>query len=468
MTYTKIYIPSANKEENVSFQNHANSDVHCGRRIKVKENSPSEIHVEQIAKGEKNEFVHRPEIVITDTSGKEKVTTTKVSHFRFPSASSLLSVVALCLASFIIGTSVTDNALSAAVVRITTATLGQIPDTPEYTDKTLLDNEDTDDKTLYQKYMVQDDFSDSGVPLSYLTVNPIISSLQTQDKNADITQTKEVSVESMSSGPIGADGEILYPVVLRDLSCDDVHSLNNQTRYNPDTNYLLSKTPSALQSLSTTSGEPLVLVVHTHGTESYNMCSAEGFYSTSLPVRSENISENVVGIGQKIVSVLNDFGIPAIHSEKLCDKESFVHAYSTSADEVKKYLEKYPSIRFVIDLHRDSIESADKVKTNPCVYIAGKEASQLMFVVGTDAAGASHPDWKENLSLALRLQSDISEYYPGLFRRINLRTASFNQQLSGGYLLLECGSCASSLRQAENAAEMFATGLARVIKNYSL
>ena len=134
---------------------------------------------------------------------------------------------------------------------------------------------------------------------------------------------------------------------------------------------------------------------------------------------------------------------------------------------MKGYLEKYPSIRFVIDLHRDAIELADGSRKKPVFESFGEKSAQLMFVVGTNAAGANHPDWQENLSLALVVQNEISKDYPQLFRSINLRTASFNQQLSSGYMLLECGSAANTLKEAENAAELFATGFARVILSYA-
>lgn len=87
-----------------------------------------------------------------------------------------------------------------------------------------------------------------------------------------------------------------------------------------------------------------------------------------------------------------------------------------------------------------------------------------MFVVGTDAAGAVHPSWQDNLSLALPLQSRMSGDVPELFRRINLRSESFNQQLSSGYMLLECGSCANSLDEAQRAARLFATEFAKILK----
>ena len=71
------------------------------------------------------------------------------------------------------------------------------------------------------------------------------------------------------------------------------------------------------------------------------------------------------------------------------------------------------------------------------------------------------------MSLALVLQNKIGKNNSQLFRSINLRTASFNQQLSPGYLLLECGSVANTLEEAEKAAELFATGFARVISEYA-
>ncbi len=400
---------------------------------------------------------HCPEIVITESTENYNYTAEprrrKTRRISLPSFSSVLAVCALCLASFIIGCSVTDNALSSAIISIASATYGKVPETTEQINAF----DENSGNTFYNKYMTEESF-DNRITVDYLS-SPLSA-------NNEITAS-EIPVENSTAGKIGADGEILYPVLSRDLSSPDVLSLSNQTSYKPDTAALLSYTPKSLQKLSVNQNEPLVLILHTHGTECYNACQTDGYYSTNLPVRSENISENVVSMGEKIVSVLENFGIPAIHSTKMCDKDSFVRAYSVSASEAKAYLEKYPSIRFVIDLHRDSIEAADKTKTKPVYTFAGKDTAQLMFVVGTDSAGASHPDWKENLSLALKIQSEISEDHPKLFRRINLRTASFNQQLSPGYMLLECGSCANSYEEAEAAAEIFATGLARVIKKYS-
>ena len=246
MTYSKIYIPSNdtyNKKTN--GQSCVNSGVRNNQRIKIREKEINHFQNEQVYKEQPNEFSHRPEIVITEQLPHVSCRRTT---FRIPSLGSVLAVVALCLSSFIIGTSVTDDAISSAIIGISSAASGQLPTRAEYTSDTGL--EENESTTLYQKYMLQEGVSDSGTALSYLAANPYLSPLQAQKDTSDIPIAQEIAVESMSSGPIGADGEILYPVVSRDLSCDNAHLLTNQTSYNPDVSSLISKVPSVLQSLA--------------------------------------------------------------------------------------------------------------------------------------------------------------------------------------------------------------------------
>ena len=417
---------------------------------------------------------HGPEIVTSEPAFSDRFSS-QARPFRsmkrglFPPFGAVTAVCTLCFISFLLGCSLTDSSLCRVMIAISSAAAGRIPD--RISDTPLAE----DTNTVYQKYMTKD----KEAPLHDDTVRYLSGTVPEESQSAifgdsaalktdaNALSVSEVPVQSASEGKIGADGEILYPVLAKDLSTSDVLSLSNETTYSPDVQALLSETPAALQNLTVVPEQPLVLVLHTHGTECYNESPHEGFYDAALPVRSENTEENVVGIGEELTEVLNDFGIPTLHSTKLCDKDSFVRAYSTSAEEVRHYLAQYPSIRFVIDLHRDSIEASDGTKTKPVFSFAGQSTAQLMLVVGTDAAGANHPDWQNNLSLALTLQNDMMQTYPGLFRRINLRTASFNQQLCDGYLLLECGACANSHEEAVRAARLFATGFARVIKSFA-
>ena len=429
--------------------------------------------------------IHKPEIVMTEPESDIKNvrfsenTRSAFSHSsqehtlfeRFlPLSGKFALLAALCMISFLFGCTVTDRKLCRVMIAVSAAASGRIPDTPisdtyESVVKAVKSDTSALDKTetFYRKYETSPLPSASGGSVDYLAAHAgALSDSSSANSPLPDSSDTSVPVQTTENGKIGSDSAVLYPVIKSDLRAKDLCSLSNETRYPPDVQSLMQMTPGALQDLSL-DGNPLVLIVHTHGTECYNECAADGYYDASQPVRNEDISQNVVSVGTSLAEVLNDFGISTIHDTTMCDKDSFVRAYKTSAALVKSYLEQYPSIRFVIDLHRDSISSPDGSAAAPLFSFAGEEAAQLMLVVGTNAAGASHPNWSDNLSLALHVEKQLSADYPGMFRRINLRSASFNQQLSNGYLLLECGAFANSREQAERAAKLFGTGFARLI-----
>lgn len=286
------------------------------------------------------------------------------------------------------------------------------------------------------------------------------SSAELQD-TPSINEKAELPVMVQQSTSLAySDGVNYLPITQLDLS-GNILTLSNETSYSPDTAALLQKTPSAAENL-TVSNEPLVLIIHTHAGECYT--KHDEMYPENEPTRDYE-GDNMLSIGREVKNVLSDFGICAIHSETMHDRESFINAYSNSAKTVKKYLEEYPSIKFVIDIHRDAIVRSDGESIKPVIEIAGQKYAQLMFVVGTDQKGHNHPKWQENLSLALNVMQKAEEFYPGLFRSINLRDVPFNQQLSTGYLLLEAGTVSNLKEEALLSARAFAQSLAAFIYN---
>lgn len=260
--------------------------------------------------------------------------------------------------------------------------------------------------------------------------------------------------------PAAVDGERFLPITERDLSAQSVFALSNGTAFEPDTVNLLGMTPPVLSDIDIT-GEPLVLIIHTHAGECYT--EYDNLYPENENTRSTDENKNVVRVGAEIAQTLSDFGIGSIHVKTRHDEASFINAYSESAKTVKKYLSDNPSIKFVVDVHRDAIIRDDGESIKAVKKIAGEDYAQLMFVVGTNELGHNHADWQDNLSLALNLQKTIDSFYPGLCRSINLRDVPFNQQLSKGYLLLEVGTSANTLDEALLSARAFGENLARII-----
>ena len=201
------------------------------------------------------------------------------------------------------------------------------------------------------------------------------------------------------------------------------------------------------------SSEPLVLILHTHGTEAF---APEGEISQppESTQRSSDITENIVAVGGVMADLLNEAGIPTIHCEIMHDLESYQNSYNLAADTIQKYLTLYPSIKYVFDVHRDAIIRTDGDIVRPVSLIDGKIAAQVMLLVGTNEKGADHPNWNQNMTVAACLQDRLTRSYANFARPINIRGASFNEQFTPGSLLIEIGSSGNTLSEAKYAAEL--------------
>jgi len=207
---------------------------------------------------------------------------------------------------------------------------------------------------------------------------------------------------------------------------------------------------------------PLVLIVHTHGTEAFAPEGARWVPKTAI-FRSEDTAENIVAVGAVMAEVLNDAGIPTLHCEIMHDRESYQRSYTLAADTIQRYLAEHPSIRYVFDVHRDAIVRTNGDYVRPITSIAGETSAQVMLLVGTDEKGADHPDWFDNFTVAAKLQTRLTAKYERFARPINIRGASFNEQSAPGSLLIEIGSAGNTLVEAKTAAKWLTYELAAMI-----
>lgn len=252
-----------------------------------------------------------------------------------------------------------------------------------------------------------------------------------------------------------------FPLYRLDMSsaAENAFTLVNETPYEADLNALAeaARAVPPYRELAEMYGDtaPVVLILHTHATESYADTYADDF-------RSRDTVRNVTAVGNVIAGRLTENGIPVLHCTEQFDYPDFNTAYYNAALAIRQYITDYPSISYIIDVHRDSILSDDGW-VSPVTELDGKPAAQMMFVVGTDHGGSGHSGWRDNLALAARLQKSLYGECPTLMRGINLRSASFNEQYTSGSLLVEIGSCASTLEEVKLSAERFADHLAEEI-----
>lgn len=213
--------------------------------------------------------------------------------------------------------------------------------------------------------------------------------------------------------------------------------------------------------------EPQVLILHTHATETFKT-DEKDYFTASFSSRSSNNAQNMVSVGKIVEEKLNAKGIKTLHDTTLHDYPSYSKSYSRSAATIKEYLKKYPTIRVVLDLHRDAVtkENGDKVKL--VTEIGGKKAAQVMLVMGSQSGSVTNfPNWEENFKLAVKLQQTIEKKYPTLARPLMLMSKTYNQNLTTGSLLIEFGTDANTLSEAHYSAEMVGESLAELLGSLS-
>ena len=274
------------------------------------------------------------------------------------------------------------------------------------------------------------------VPETTVTVN--------KENPPDIKQPVEKTISS-SAGNVNAGNFI---------------TIGNQTSYKVDIKALSEKgIPFSVHDNSS----PQVLIIHTHGTESYTPSEKYNF-TYSETTRSTNPAYNVVRIGKEVSELLNQAGINVIHDVTMYDYPEYNSSYDKAFYGIKAMLKKYPSIQIVLDIHRDAVNTETGETVKLVCDVKGEKAAQIMFVVGTDECGFSHPNWEYNLKFASIIQKNLYKINPSLVRPINLRTSRFNQHFTKGSLIVEVGTNGNTLDEALVSAKYLAEAIKETIE----
>jgi stage II sporulation protein P len=218
--------------------------------------------------------------------------------------------------------------------------------------------------------------------------------------------------------------------------------------------YLEAKNPIKLKKNS----EVQILIMHTHTTECF-LPEDRDYYTDQDPTRTRNQNENITAVGDVISEKLNNAGFKTVHDKTEHDYPAYNGSYNRSGETVKKNLEKYPSIKIVIDLHRDSIAGNGTDRVKPIVEINGKKAAQVMLVMGCGETVANHKNWEKNFTFAVKYQQTMEALYPGLARQLALVSSRYNQHLTTGSILLEIGTESNSLEEAKYGGSLAADAL---------
>jgi stage II sporulation protein P len=118
-------------------------------------------------------------------------------------------------------------------------------------------------------------------------------------------------------------------------------------------------------------------------------------------------------------------------------------------------LGKNSSIKYVIDLHRDSIsESIGKIT------IDNKDYAKIMIVLGK-----GHEGYEKNLEMATRITNYLKEFNENITRGIDIKNNSgiYNQDISPNAVLIEVGGPYNDINSVSNSLEVLANVYKRIV-----
>ncbi len=210
---------------------------------------------------------------------------------------------------------------------------------------------------------------------------------------------------------------------------------------------------------------PTVLIYHTHTTESY-LFSDNGVFYEDYSTRNADSTKNMIRVGEEICSVLEENGIGFIHDKSVYD-ENYEGAYSRSRVTVEKYLDKYPTIQLVLDVHRDAIYYSDTEHAKPTALINGRKAAQIMIITGAEDGYISEfPNWENNLKFSLLFQKTAEEIAEGLMKPVYFCQRKYNMDLGKCSVLLEIGTDANTLEEALYSGYLTGKVLTEIVNDY--
>lgn len=257
-----------------------------------------------------------------------------------------------------------------------------------------------------------------------------------------------------ASAPVASSEGIVYTAdMLKDYNyfVNQFYAIDSTT-YAPDGLLNAESFMNMDLGIDLQGSEPKVLIYHTHSQEAF---------ANSRPGEWQ---DTVVGLGETLKNNLESrYGISVLHLTDTFDVIDGVTdrsaAYTYAEEKIWQVLEDYPSIKVIIDLHRDGVADDTRLVTN----INGKDTAQLMFLNGLCRTAANgpieylqNPYLAENLAFSFKLQAKAAQYYPNLMRRIYLRSYQYNLHILPRSLLVECGAQTNTVEEVQNAMPLLA------------
>lgn len=193
---------------------------------------------------------------------------------------------------------------------------------------------------------------------------------------------------------------------------------------------------------------PVIYIYNTHQTEgykynklsSYNIDYTVMFASYILESYLENYNINSIVETSSISNILKE------------NNWKYGQSYLASRVLLENSVINHPSLKYFIDLHRDS-----SIYEKTTCEINGQKYAKILFVIGLE-----HDNYEVNKAFATKLNNMLKEVDPCLSRGILEKQGEgvdgkYNQDFNGNTLLLEIGGQYNEINEANNTLKVLAS-----------
>ena len=199
--------------------------------------------------------------------------------------------------------------------------------------------------------------------------------------------------------------------------------------------------------------EPIVYIYNTHQKEEYTVEKNEPYNITPTVLTTSYMLEEQL-LKHGIKSVVEESSVSEALNK---NKWKYASSYKVTKTFLEKVKEKYPSLKFYIDVHRDSVKYSITTKT-----INDKKYARVMFLIGLE-----NKNYEENLKVTEAINNEVEKKYPGLSRGIYKKKGKgvngvYNQDFSIYCILIKFGGNKNTIDEVYNTV----IALGEIISNY--
>lgn len=216
----------------------------------------------------------------------------------------------------------------------------------------------------------------------------------------------------------------------------------------------VSKNDDLTSSVDASDKKPLIYIYNSHQGEEY----------ASSTLAEYTVAPTVMFADYIFQDVLEKNNYKAIVEEasikEILNMNSWKYAYSYMASRVllEDAKNKNPSLKYFVDIHRDSLE-----KGRTTIEIEGKKFAKTIFLIGLE-----NENYEENLSFTEKINNLLNEKYPGLSKGIYKKggpgvNGVYNQDFSKRAILIEIGGYENTPSEVLNSVLAFSECFMEVI-----